>query len=59
MLRISLSHPLPPRPRPLTADQVKKVFGGCNSEGGACSSSKDCCQYYHCESGKCIGGVVP
>lgn len=57
MLRISMTHPLPARPRPLTADQMKDVYGGCNTTGGACGSSKDCCQYYYCETGKCAAGI--
>jgi hypothetical protein len=43
MLRISLSHPLPPRIRVLTPRELQSVFGGCLGEGSQCSETKDCC----------------
>jgi len=50
-------HPLPPRPRPLTRDELQRVFGGCNTSGQSCQSSKDCCAYHYCETGKCAKGT--
>lgn len=44
MLRISLSNPLPLRPRGLAAEDLAKVFGGCNESGGSCEKDSDCCQ---------------
>ncbi len=45
MLRISLFHPLPPRARPLTRDELSAVFGGCNEDlpkGAACAYDCEC-----------------
>jgi len=56
MLRISISHPLPPRPHRPSRDELRRVFGGCN-ESGACTSQKDCCTGYGCQNGQCTAPV--
>lgn len=43
MTRISLSHPLPSRPRPLALDELDRVFGGCARAHEACFKDSDCC----------------
>jgi len=37
---------LPRRHRPLEEDAVARIFGGCVAQGGACTSTADCCQVY-------------
>jgi len=41
---IDVSRNLPPRSRPLAADTLANIFGGCVAQGGACTSVQDCCQ---------------
>jgi len=53
MLRISLSHPLPPRPRQLTPDELQRVFGGCGTLDNPCLKPEDCCDGYGCDWAKC------
>ena len=54
MLRISVSHPLPPRPRQLTPDELKRVFGGCIANlNEYCGVPSDCCV------GRCVHGGGP
>jgi len=43
MLRISLSHPLPVRPRRLAEDELIGVFGGRANLYEACFKDSDCC----------------
>jgi len=57
MLRISLAHALPPRARQLTNEEMQHVFGGCGRTDVACGSSKDCCDYFYCETGHCKAGI--
>ena len=58
MLRISVSHALPLRPRPLDAREMQSVFGGCNGVGGSCTKTEQCCPS---NSGliviQCSGGI--
>ena len=50
MLRISVSHPLPPRPRPLTANELSRVFGGCIANlNEYCGVDSDCCAGLICD----------
>jgi|SoimicmetaTmtLPB_FD_contig_31_37375984_length_274_multi_3_in_0_out_0_1 hypothetical protein len=65
MLRISLARPLPARPRRLGADELERVFGGCNQDGGSCSKDTDCCgssqpnTTYGCGNGVCFSAPNP
>jgi len=43
MPRVSVSRPLPPRPRALGDLELSRVFGGCLHLGEFCMSDKDCC----------------
>ena len=43
MLRISLTRPLPARPRAVTLDELNRVFGGCANLWAACVKDSDCC----------------
>jgi hypothetical protein len=47
-VRIDLSQDLPPRARPLAAETVARVFGGCTGEWQLCNNNWDCC------SNKCL-----
>jgi hypothetical protein len=38
----SLSHPLPLRPRALSAHELQSVFGDCLAEGARCFKSEEC-----------------
>jgi hypothetical protein len=44
--RISLD-PLPARSRPLTAEEMESVFGGCVGKGQSCQGC-DCCFGLYC-----------
>jgi len=58
MLRISVSHPLPPRPRRLTPDEVSRVFGGCTNLGGGCTKDDECCgSGWDITVNECSGGT--
>jgi len=41
---IDVSRTLPPRSRPLAADAMANIFGGCVPQGSPCTSPRDCCQ---------------
>jgi len=43
---IDVSRNLPQRARSVSADATARIFGGCVSQGGACTSLQDCCQVY-------------
>ena len=64
MLRISLSHSLPPRPRAATWEQLHNVFGGCTNAYGVCWQSGDCCppanftSFDFCVNNRCAGGTT-
>ena len=47
-VRIDRTHDLPARARPLAADAVAKIFGGCKGEWVVCSNNYECC------SNKCL-----
>ena len=47
--RIDLSRNLPARARPLAADAMSKVFGGCIQLGRTCSPNGATCCYGACQ----------
>jgi hypothetical protein len=53
MLRISFSN-LPPRPRALSHGELSKIYGGCSTQGIACSAEKGCCPGLSCDGSSCI-----
>ena len=55
MLRISVSHPLPRRPRALAVDELSRVFGGCLKYYVSCVKDADCCE--NTARYGCVGGV--
>jgi hypothetical protein len=42
-LTITLNADLPARARPLDADEMSKVFGGCRVQYQSCSNTNPCC----------------
>jgi len=44
-IRIDVTQDLPPRARPLAADDLSRVFGGCLGEWKTCSDNYQCCSY--------------
>jgi Mn-containing catalase len=44
-LVIDLTKDLPHRSKPLSADALSKVFGGCKGEFVACTQNYECCSY--------------
>ena len=40
---------LPPRARPLDAQEYADVFGGCSGHHGPCQKDGDCCQDMYCD----------
>jgi hypothetical protein len=47
-LTIRLDHDLPPRPRPLSGDDLSAVFGGCIQLGKTCPPNSTSCCYGAC-----------
>jgi hypothetical protein len=41
---------LPPRPQPLSAEEISSVFGGCGNYKDPCKNSSDCCAGRLCDS---------
>jgi len=46
-LVIDVSKDLPPRLRPLTAEAIKEIFGGCKDLFTSCTQNYECCSF-HC-----------
>lgn len=55
MLRISVTRPLPPRPRRMIHEELQRVFGGYVATcDGNCATYCDCCDGYACTNQKCV-----